>query len=240
MTDIVSLLTSSLTNDVDRLEVISRNLANLETTAYKRDMSVQEFRGLLSDSLEHGVEVEGIESSVVADHAQGTLKATGSDLDLAIDGKGFFVVRNQDSELLTRRGDFGVSSEGFLVVDGNKTLLGNGAPVYVGVESFEVKKDGTVFQKEDIISKLDIAEFADGESGNYLGKGFYSGENIALAGELGGSTKIQQGYLEASNVSVMDEVVKMMELTRHFETSHVALKSYDSMLDVAINKVGEV
>ena len=236
MTDPVAILTSAMNHDLSRLEVASRNLSNIETGAYKRQVSIDRhlFEGMLADGAVSNVSAD--EMSMMRDFSQGTLKVTNRQHDLAIEGDGFFTVLKEGILRFTRSGDFKVSAEGYLSTNDGGQVYGENGAIYVGAMPFSIDHLGVVLQEGVEVDQLNLALFEDNDPGEYLGSGLFAGGG-QIEGEAG---RVRQGYLEASNVNVMEEVVTMLELTRHFETSQAALKGYDDMLDIAINQIGSV
>jgi len=241
------------------IDVISNNLANVNTVGFKRsqvdfqDLLYQTLRaaGAASSStteipsgiqLGHGTKPVAIQKIF----AQGDYQKTQNELDLAIEGDGFFQIMQPNGEIAyTRAGAFKKDSEGRIVTS-------DGFPLEPEISipddavNITIGPDGTVSvlqagQIEAIkIGNIDLAKFINPAGLNSIGKNLYlptsaSGEPIiGTPGEEGFGT-IAQGYLEMSNVSVVDEMVKMIIAQRAYEVSSKAIQTADEMLQMANN-----
>ncbi|WP_374414121.1 flagellar basal-body rod protein FlgG [Novosphingobium colocasiae] len=237
-----------------RMRVIANNLANVSTTAYKRDranfatLAYQDARvaGAQSSSetayatglnLGTGVSVQ----STTRMESQGPLQTTGATFDVALDGSGYFQVALPGGELAyTRAGNFTRSSEGLLVTTQGYAVQ---PPVTVpeGATSVTISADGTVSAQlagqtdPSQLGQITIATFTNpaglqAASDNFLKETGASGPaQIGIAGE-GGRGQIRQGMLEGSNVNIVEELVDMIETQRAYEINSKMISSVDEML----------
>jgi len=237
-----------------RMRVIANNLANVGTTGFKRDranfatLAYQDARiaGQQSSSetayatgLNLGTGV-GLQSTSRID-TQGTLQTTGNALDLALDGDGFFQVQMPGGQLAyTRAGNFTRSADGQLVT-------AQGYPVQPaitipeGASAVTIAADGTVSAtlpgqtEPGQLGQITVASFTNPaglkEMGdNFLGETGASGQaQIGPAGQAGRGN-IRQGFLEASNVNVVEELVDMIEAQRAYEINSKMISAVDEML----------
>ncbi len=240
-----------------KIDNIANNLANVNTTAYKKsredfqDLYYQRLRstGLASSSgdvtpvgieVGHGVRVAAVEKMFT----QGTFNQTQNELDLAIEGGGFFQVELPDGETVyTRAGNFKRNADGEIVtVDGFKLKPGFAIPQ--DALSISVSRDGVVSVLEDgqtqptELGTLELARFINPGGLESLGRNLYrstqtSGEAIVgIPGENGTGT-IVQGFLESANVDVADEMVQMIIAQRAYETSSRVMSVADQMMQYA-------
>lgn len=235
MPDVIQLIQSAMSADMSRLNTISQNLANANTDGYKREISTQ--KAFEQELVSYGGNKPEASLSVARDMSVGALKYTGNMNNLALTGNGFLKINHVNGEAYTRRGQLQLSEDGKLVLSTGEEVLGESGPIYLQPESFVIQGDGSIFQKEQLMGKLLIVEGnAQGEM-NYLGKGmFHSGSPLPQAS---GEMIIKQGYLEASNVESLREMVGLVTTVRHYESAGQVLKGYDDMLDSAINILGE-
>ncbi|WP_448502395.1 flagellar basal-body rod protein FlgG [Sphingomonas sp.] len=237
-----------------RMRVISNNLANVNTTGFKRDRasfetlayqvvtaagsaSTQETQYATGLNLGTGVRVQG----TARINTQGSLQTTGNSLDLALDGDGYFQVQMPGGVLgYTRAGNFARSPEGLLVTgEGYQVMPGITVPE--GATSITVGNDGTVSatlagQAEAAqIGQIQIASFPNSAGlqpmgDNYLVETAASGPaNIGIAG-IEGRGQIRQGMLEGSNVNIVEELVDMIETQRAYEVNSKMISATDEML----------
>ena len=237
-----------------RMQVIANNLANVGTTGFKKDranfatLAYQDARvaGQQSSSesayavglnLGTGVGVQGTSRI----DTQGSLQATGNAFDLALDGDGYFQVQLPGGQLgYTRAGNFSRSAEGLLVTAQGYALQ---PPVTVpeGTTSLTVSADGTVSAalagqaEPSQLGQITVASFPNPaglqEKGdNFLLETAASGAaQLGVPGE-GGRGNVRQGYLEASNVNVVEELVDMIECQRAYEINSKMISAVDEML----------
>jgi len=238
-----------------RMSVISNNLANVNTTGFKRD------RALFEDMLYQNIVQPG--SQITAEnqsptglmlgtgvrlvateklHSQGSLVTTQNALDLAIQGDGFFQIQQPDGTVAyTRDGSFKVNAEGVLVT-ANGAQVGE-APIVIpdNAATITIGKDGTVSIEDAggggnaVIGQIEIARFANPAGLQSLGQNLLrgtaaSGEAIVGVPGIAGAGQLMQGTVEASNVNVVEEMVNMIETQRAYEINSKAISAVDGML----------
>jgi len=251
------------------VDVISNNLANINTTGYKRETA--EFKTLLYQTIQEqsydnngdpkpvGIQVGlGVRNSAItSQYTQGSLVETGNDFDLAIEGKGFFMVQLPDgSAAYTRNGSFGLANgaQGLTIADsdGNPLLDSAGMPIVIddiyNPSNITIDENGAFFYKDNENNQmifmgitLGIAQFNNPAglmkiSGSLLKETESSGEP-RLETEDGNlkKSKIRQGYLEGSNVQAVDEIVNLIVAQRAYEMNSRVITAADQMLQQANN-----
>lgn len=237
-----------------RMRVISNNLANVNTTGFKRDrasfqtlayqvvtapgaQSTAETKYATGLNLGTGVKIQGTSRI----ETQGSLQTTGNGLDLALDGSGYFQVQMPGGQLgYTRAGNFSRSPEGMLITSEGYQVM-PGITVPEGATSLTIGTDGTVTaqlqgQTESTgIGQIQIGNFANpaglqATGDNYLIETSASGAvSLGVAGEEGRG-RIRQGMLEGSNVNVVEELVDMIETQRAYEVNSKMISATDEML----------
>lgn len=238
------------------IDVIANNLANVNTTEFKRSRAA--FQDLLYESrrtvgsastgttdVPTGIQVGlGVRTAAVERlHTMGSIEKTGNELDLAIEGDGFFQVELPNGEIAyTRDGSFQKDSQGRMVtVDGYP--VDPGITIPEDTTEIAIGEDGTVqvFQAGETegteVGMIEIARFSNPSGLKSLGGNLYqetltSGDPIlGTAGEEG-LGEIAQGYLESSNVSVMKQMVNLISSQRAYEVNSKAIKTSDEMLQM--------
>ncbi|HKT76342.1 MAG TPA: flagellar basal-body rod protein FlgG [Sphingobium sp.] len=237
-----------------KMRVIANNLANVNTTGFKRDradfetLAYQQMvaAGANSDSqnkfatglnLGSGVAMQGTSKI----NTQGTLQETGNALDMAIEGSGFFQVQRPDGSIAyTRAGNFSTTAEGTLVTSDGMPLIPQ-ITVPQGATGITIGNDGTVTatlqgQSEPTqLGQVELASFMNPAGlqpigGNLLAESAASGTpQVGVAG-LDGRGVIRSGSLETSNVNVVEELVDMIETQRAYEVNSKMIKATDEML----------
>ncbi len=244
------------------LEVIANNIANINTTGYKRARA--EFSDLLyqvdrtqgvpnranSSIVPEGVSIGlGVKTSAVRNvHIQGELTSTGNSFDMALNGKGWFQIEGADgSTLYSRSGAFNTNATGQLVtVDGANVI----PAITVPTDAIEVivNKTGQVFARTDgqtdlqLLGQLQLANFANEAGLAPLGDNLFqetsaSGPaNVGVPGDLGFAT-IQQGYLEASNVDPVKEITELISAQRAYEMNSKVIQAADDMASIVSKNI---
>jgi flagellar basal-body rod protein FlgF len=233
------------------LELIASNVANISTTGFREQQPM--FRSLLAsaghpltDPLNHAINDFGVLEGSRTDLSTGTLERTGNSLDLAIEGKGFFVIKTREETLYTRNGNFRVSAKGQLTTAAGDLVIGEqglpkepGLPISLPSGDISISPDGTISVGGAVAGKLRIVEFAPGTVLAAEGNSYYSAPVTALRASPG--SNVRQGMLESSNVNSVKAVVDMIAAQRHAEMLERAMSVFESNLDhIAANDLPKV
>lgn len=261
MTQALWIAKTGLDAQQTRMAVISNNLANTNTTGFKRDrasfedllyQTVRQPGGASSEQtqLPSGLSTgTGVRVAATAKQfAQGNLAQTGNALDVAINGRGFFEVLMPDgSTAYTRDGSFQVNAQGELVTNAGYPVQ-PGLQLPEGAQSVTIGSDGTVSvqvagQAEVVqVGSLTLADFVNPAGLQAKGENLYaetgaSGPAQSGSPGQGGVGRLVQGSLEGSNVNVVEELVSMIETQRAYETNAKAISTTDSMLGFLNNNL---
>jgi len=238
-----------------RIDNIANNLANVNTTAYKK--SRHAFEDLYYQELTRGGAAPGAMkastpevgggvriSAVQKDHRQGVLQETGNPAHMALEGDGYFVLETPNGQpLYTRDGTFSVNADGYLQTAGGYRLSG-GVQIPEDADAFEIQADGEVqvrLQGDDqtfSVGRIEIAGFANPAGLRSRGSNLMEGS--AEAGEarileVGTEVGLLQGYVEGSNVDVANELIEMIMAQRAYELTSKVVQTGDEMMQVASN-----
>lgn len=239
MTDTVNLIAAAMRADADALRTVSQNVANAESVAYRRRIPIAHASFAAVSAAQADATAPAIDTRTVVDMQTGTMRRTGQALHAAIEGAGFFVVATSRGEVLTRSGDFRVDAGGALTTPGGQAVLGERGPILVGDAVPQIGADGTVYVRDANAGRLRIAEVSDPARLEALGDATFS---VPVGVELidTGSARVRQGFLETSNVSAVAEMIRMMEIVRHFEATQRLARTHDDMMSRAISQLGRV
>ncbi|MDX1656219.1 MAG: flagellar basal-body rod protein FlgG, partial [Candidatus Competibacteraceae bacterium] len=240
-----------------RMSVVSNNLANANTTGFKRDRAVfedllyQNVRQVgaqnaqntqLPSGLSLGTGVRTVATEKL--HSQGNIVQTENNLDIAIEGRGFFQVLMPDGTMAyTRDGTFQINNQGQLVTSAGYEVS-PGITLPEGTQSITVGADGTVGvqlpgQVEPaVVGNLQLADFINPTGLQPIGQNLYAESAASGAPQVAnpgveGMGGLLQGALEASNVNVVEELVNMIETQRAYEVNSKAISTADRMLEYA-------
>ena len=239
------------------LDVISNNLANVNTTGFKK--SKTEFEDLLYDTtrspgaqqgngdiLPTGIQI-GHGSRLTATarvFTTGELTSTGERLDVAIQGDGFFQVSLPDGTLAyTRSGALKTNSSGIVTTSDGYPVQGGFQPIAPGTTAINIAANGdvtTTGPNGTQTFQIQIARFANPAGLEGLGRNLFKDTAASGTVELGtpnqnGYGSLQQGFLEMSNVSVVEEMVKMIMAQRAYEVNSKAVQASDEMMQMSNN-----
>lgn len=224
MSNIIPGIARYLSNDVDALDVLSQNVANLRTVGYRAERLTTDFRtGLL-------------ENTPTLDIADGSLSTTGHPLDLAIRGPGFFVVNVNGQQLLTRNGQFHLDANQQLVDAAGHPVMGQSGPITLNHANVHIDASGAITDGSDEVDTLQIVNVSKPTELREMGDGLYSFNGNNADQFIG---RVQQGALEQSNVDPGEQMVRLMALTRHAQSIQRALQAYDAALQAGINHIGD-
>lgn len=221
-------ITAQISTTIDALtrefDIIAHNLANVSTVGYKRRCNA------FSKSLEaQGTGLQtyspgSIDLNSVFDFSQGSIVETGRPLDLALYGKGFFVIETPEGPLYTRNGVFLANQNGQIVDSGGRIVAGEAGPITIpggaALAQLNVSSDGSISAGDTAIGKFKFVDFKDDE--NKLvpaGENCYQMPEQAITPGAAEHIVVKQGYQEASNVKMIDELVDMLMVSRLYEAN---------------------
>lgn len=232
MPDILAIAEASMRNQLQQLDSISRNVANINMQSYKREIHLnRSFDTHLTAATEAALPNDG----PAIDFSAGPLRRTGAALNMAIEGNGYFQLQTAQGPVLTRDGQFQLDRNGQLVaLDGSPVMLqGN---VALANDNFKVLGDGTVIAGDQTQGRLDVVDAAP-ESLQLVAPGRY--RSNAIAPPSPGSFNVRQGFLEGSNVDYLKETVGMMGLMRNVQSTQQLIRAYDEVMDSAVSTLGQ-
>lgn len=220
---------SGLLAESAKQDAIANNIANAQTAGFKRTRTASaSFAEALQQALPlstpeimppypvspTGATIVGAEDAV--DTSQGVLHSTGNDLDVAIQGPGYFEISSRGSLLQTRAGNFRLGPDGELMTQDGSLVQGESGPITLPKGKVDIQPDGTILVGGSEIDK------------------------IKIVGGQPDHTRLEQGCIESSNVSIVTEMVAMIGNMRAFEANQKAIWAVDHTLDKLINEAGKV
>jgi len=236
MTDAIALLGDSMRADAEALRVTSQNIANVQTPGYRREVSVLEFESLTRNAASPDLSSPTVR--VANDFRAGSLQQTDGPWNVALQGEGYFVLGTPSGEQVTRRGDFTLDSTGKLVSHAGFAVLGDGGEITPPSGTPTIDADGTIHVNGQVIDRLrrvsaDPNSLVAGSDGNFA-------PSASSTLTEGAPNTVKQGFVETSNVTPTDELLRLMETMRHFEMTQHFVRGANDLLDNAITTLGKV
>jgi flagellar basal-body rod protein FlgG len=216
------------------MEVHAQNIANANTAGFKKErMSFKDY--IIPVDNRNAATVDGRSmaqlSNVVVDYSSGSVMRTDNPLDVVINGEGFFVI---EGNKYTRNGNFTISDEGNLITQTGENVLGEGGPIAVQGGQIDIGPSGEIFIDNVSIGKLQIVNFPD--KGVLKGIGGEMFSTSATGEEI--NAEVSQGFLEASNVNAIQEMIQMIKSQREFESYQKIIHAFDEASSRTINEMG--
>jgi len=249
---------TGMRNEQYRMDIMSNNLANADTTGFKKEGSTsQAYAEVMAVKIKDvsenpntprrlgkmslGVKI----GETFTDFSQGSLRDTGNTYDIAIGGSGFFNIEftnkaGETSTKYTRDGGFTITKDGYLVTKDGDYVLGENGRIQLsttaGTTVFD--RSGNIFQDNRLVASLKITDFEDTNYLTHYGETMWDAKEGAVAQDAE-DAQIYQGYLEMSNASVVKEMVNMITISRQYESNQKMLTTFDDSLEksMALSKV---
>ncbi len=230
------ILASGMLLQERKLGVITNNLANLDTPSFKRDLVLASawYTDMGTKRPTENPEepsnnfVYPVVGSVFTDLSQGPLRQTDNPLDLAIEGKGFFAVRTQEGVRFTRKGNFTVDKDGFLVTEeGYRVLDRDMREIQVEGGTVTVDPEGNVYIEGDQIATIGVWDLQNPEK---VGFDLFTGTPVPAE-----DFRIRQGFVEMSNVNGVLEMVRIIETSRAHEVYARLIQAVDEVQEKVNN-----
>ncbi len=219
------------------LDTVANNIANASTVGFRAERNL--FSSVLANAggsstspLSPVINSYGILSGTMSDVSQGTLEKTGNDLDLAIEGKGYFTVQTPNGMMYTRNGSFQMSSKGQMVTAAGDLVLGDKGPITLPTSGkIAISADGTISADGAVVGKVRVSEFPLGTELANAGNSLYSAPPDAKALPVAKESSVRQGVLENSNVNAVSSMIQLVEAQRNSEMMQRALSMFNSEID---------
>lgn len=228
-----------------RMDVISNNLANTSVPGHKKSrISFQEVvQGQAAEKQAASTEQAAGASGPVRveiDFTQGDFRTTGNELDLAVHGEGFFKVMTADGVRYTRKGNFALDNQGFLVTQNGDKVLGENGPIQVAGKDVQVSGSGWVKAGGEDMGVLDLVSFEEPKRLVATGQAMFANPAEDPETALPLTSRVKQGYIELPNVEIAEEMVSMIHCMRAFESYQKVIQILDEVDQRAINEVSRL
>lgn len=240
---------SGMLAEMVRNDVTANNLANINTTGYKKDTALfKSFPEILVQRVNDQKQTDvnprpaigtmgtgTIVDEVITSHEQGQLRESSNPFDLAIAGEGYFEVQNPNGTFLTRNGSFTVDSQGYLVTTQGDYVMGQAGRIQIGnSNNVAVDSAGNVKVDDNRVGTIRLVAVANKAALTKVGDSLFTGGQ-ATGGNVG---QIKQKFIEASNVNPIVEMVNMITISRAYEANQKVITAHDTTL-AQVMEVGQ-
>lgn len=226
------------------MDIVANNVANVNTVGFKNDQPVFQtymMEVARADSFQRPDRTLNyvIDQRSHIDLGTGQLDNTGNQLDVAIQGDGYFVVQTKDGERLTRAGNFTLNNDGELVTHSGLKVMTDGGPVTFSSSETRITigSDGIISTSQGNRGKLKVVMPKDPNSVRKVGDNLFS---TTTALEPAGKMRVVQGAIERSNVSAVVEMTRMIEVTRAYQSVTTMMDRTQDLRRNAIDKLAQV
>ena len=237
MSEVSTQIATSVDSLMYEFEVITNNLANVNTPGYKRRCNA--FTAALQQSMEQGTEPEYSGPLEGLDFSQGNLSLTSRSLDFALHGKGFFAIETTEGLLYTRNGSFSINQNRQIVDNLGRLVAGVNKPITIPAEvdltQLNVSDNGTVSANGVMFGQFNIVDFGEDESKLTLaGNSCYKAPED-ITPQQATDVIVKNGYAESSNVKMVEELVDMIMVTRLYQANMNTLSKTSEMTASLMN-----
>lgn len=247
---------TGMLNEQYRMDIMSNNLANADTTGFKKEGSTsQAYDEVMAVKIKDLSENPNVPKRLgkmslgvkigetFTDFSQGSLRITDNTYDLAIGGNGFFNIEftnkaGETSTKYTRDGGFTLTKEGYLVTKDGDYVLGEDGRIQVSTTAAEtiIDRDGSIYQDGNLVTKIKVTEFEDTNYLTHYGETMWDAKEGAVSHDVE-NPNIYQGYLEMSNANVVKEMVNMITISRQYEANQKMITTYDDTLEQSMQLI---
>lgn len=238
-----------------KMDIVSNDLANVNTTGYKKDTAViAAFPEILTSKIDKmsgdsqvatpigtmnfGARVD----EVYTQFSQGSLIKTEGIVDVAIQGTGFLTIQTPEGLSYTRDGQFSINPNGDLVTKEGYAVMGQDGPINLGEDfladgaEVSVEANGDILLGEEWMDQLALVDFEDTRTLLKAGDNLYT----ATADPIAFEGSVIQGFIEGSNVNPVTAMVDMITVSRAYEANQKMIQTQDTLLGKAVNDIARV
>ena len=225
-----------------QMNVVANNMANINTSGFKAEnILFEQYKMPVASNRDFPRGDQTLsyvqDWATMHDLSPGATVQTGNELDLALNGDGFFAVQTPAGERWTRSGSFAIDNTGNLVDLNGNPVLGEGGPIQFGSDEtgITISPDGAVSSSAGAKGQLRLVEFANAQELTREGANLFAGGTPVPTT----ATKVMQGFLERSNVSGVAEMAEMIRVTRAYESVVSLSQKQDELRRSAIQRLGD-
>lgn len=247
----IYLAGSGMLTQTAKLDTITNNLANLNSAGYKKDsITVNALPPYFPPQQSSGIQlvsdrqrIRGNKANILflqtfTNYSNGELKQTDNPLDIALNGDGFLVVSTPNGNRYTRNGNLSRSVQGILVNQDGFPVMGQNGPIKVGNGELKIDSSGKVFVDGQSIDTLQVVDFPKPYPLKKEGNGLFVLTDPNARANQVQNTEVLQGFIESSNVDIVNQMVKMIKTMRVYETHQKIIQSLDESIQKTNSELG--
>jgi len=227
----------------DKQDQIANNLANINTTGFKQSGTfIKAYEKFLTNDQRQPFANNEIKTDeAYVDYSSGAMQKTDSPFDVYVAGSGFLTVMTPSGIRYTKNGNLSLDSDGFIITGDGSKVMGKDGYIKIDKQTpVQITESGEVFQDGMSKGSLRISDFKKPYKLQRDGNSYFRPPTLDSAVALSTNFAIKQGYLEASNVNTIQNMVSMISAYRNFEADQKALYAQDETLNTAVNQVGKI
>ena len=241
---------------MNNMDIITNNMANVDNTGFKKDTPVvqsfsEEMMKIFNDDNERlikrdnnigKVSLGNFITEVSTDFSAGSMKRTDGAYDLAIEGDGFFAIEafNKNGETVeryTRDGSFTINKNNELMTKEGNYVLGENGRIVIPNGNVKISENGSVYSNNEFVDRIKIVDFENKETLRKYGDNLY--DRISETKDKPFTGKILQNHIEGSNVNIVQEMVRMIDVSRIYELNQRIVQTHDTILGRAVNDIAK-
>jgi flagellar basal-body rod protein FlgF len=235
MSNIISITAHECIRQINLLDSITNNIANVDTPGFKAEQ-LYFSRGGPGD-------IPGeskLRQITVTNYSPGVMQRTDNVLDLAIQGEGFFVIQTEDGLAYSRDGRFTLNKDRDLVTHDGDYVLGRSGKISITGDNIQISENGVINVDGNEVDTLKIVDFRKPYALHRLGKGLYQDPDGSADPSIIKNPEIQSGFLELSNVQAIKEMVKMINIQHSFGLYQKVMQTIQDQDKLSTNRVGKL
>jgi flagellar basal-body rod protein FlgF len=245
MSDAMYIAATGALNYQKKLDVLANNIANINTVGFKEDQVSFVSSDLSVDNMTDDTSPSTELLSIVVKpvFSSGDMRFTGNKFDLALEGDGFFSVNSPDGVRYTRNGSFTFNNDGILVTRDGFPVLGDGGEIKIDNsddQNIVIDESGNIYSGDKKIGTLKLVDFPKPYNLVKLENTSFMVEDTNVSEINPVDLKVNQGFIELSNVNAVKAMTDMIETLRGYESYQKVIKSLEDISSKAINDVGSV
>ena len=236
MADPIQQVKDAMMRDMQQLDIISQNIANVNTPGYRALQPIATpFSELVTGANQSRASSLVLPTQIKS--APGNLMKTGRALDIAIQGQGFLQLQAGNSIYLTRAGSLQLNADSILVGASGYPVLGQSGTIQLNGNDIRIDNSGVIFEDGQQVDQLTVVAVDNPQALRHVGTGVYSHPNQNFTPIE--TPNIQQGHVESSNVNSSESMIQLIQLQRHIESTQKALQAYGQIMNAGVNELGK-